>query len=609
MRKFLFVFFFFCVVIYGSEWFEKNKELSVIYPSEIWNYIKKADYFDTKGQRKHADYYLRLVKRKIEEAKPFIPSDWPKGWPQTRDALKYLKYATPEAYLCRIIGDFAYFHGKYKETLKYYEMYIEKSIIPDTDYMKKIAEIYEKENMLKEARIFYYNLFRVIESKNFHGKKYSLKWIKRKIKKIDFVLREIPILVLDVSYSGVPEFIKSDFNKIFKREVKNIKNSKIISEVDFQKALKEEMLTKEDLQDEEELSNVGKILNAEYILRPSLTRIRDTYILEVDVFEPVKKMWIENYEFKTQDYQYLSNMVERFVYKFQEKEIPEELYLPENKFLWSFETDSLINDIKISKNGKKIIAGCESGSVYIFTEKGKVSKKFKMSDRVIKVAISGNGEYFSWLCLDGKYYFATDNGVILWSKKLGNFGRGTDISERGRFNVTVVNNKVYYLDRKGEIFWDFEFPEWASFVKISSDAHRVFVGGEKGGLWCISDEGNSLWKKKLDGEIVDIKISENGEFILAETDKNKIHIFKNSGKPVKNFGAGQDIFFTSFNKEILNLITGKRGNFFYFLSHDKKRLWNYKLRERVSFVSSLPDGKFIVAVEGKNIFAYSILWK
>ncbi len=592
-----------------SEWFEKNRELSVIFTRNVWSLIEKADREDSAGRWKNADYYLGLAEKKINEVKPFVASDWPKGWPQHTKALQYLRYAAPDAYLYRIIGDYAYYHGKVKESFEYYEKYILYSIVPDTTYMAKIAEMLEKDGKFQESRIVYENIYRVVESKNFHGTEFSLNYLAGRIKNIDLRLKKPRILSLDVFFSGIQDFVKSDFQKIYTDETNGMKNFSVVSRQDFDRVINEEGLTKEDFQYSDELSKAGKILNADYILRPSLTLIENYFIFHVDVFDTIKKIWFENYEYKTQSDMYVANLVKRFASQFQGKDIPDSLFLPENEFMWSYETDSMITDLKMSSDGSRVIAGCEGGTVYVFTSKGTLLRKFSMSEKIVKVAISPCGDYYAWMALDGQMVFADANAGIKWREKLGNYARDMGISSEGRFIVVGVNDEVIFKDRKGEGFWRQRVASWATRVGISADSHSIFVGMENGDYICFSDEGNILWRKSLNKRIADIKVSQGNNYNCAVTAAGKAFIFDATGNELVNFDAGQEIQYSAFKPEIIELMAGQKGQYAYFLSYDKKQLWEYDLSGKVNFINALADGRFISTAEGRNIFVFRIVWR
>lgn len=607
MKKiFIFCFIFSVLNLYSSNWFEKNKKLSVVFSQEVWKYIEKANYYSDRGDFNLADLYLRKAKDKTEICEPFSPTNWPKGWPRNRDSLKYLQFATPTAYIYRIIGDFCLDRKYNKEAINYIEKYLSRCIIPDSEYYILLAEIYEKEGLFNYALNLYYEISKFIENKNYWGKDYSLKFIEGKIKKIMLSFIKPNIVILTCKFVGTPDFIKSDFMEIFENEIKKIKNINLISKNEFKKVLDEYGYIEESIEDYE-LSIACKTLNVDYCLRPTLAKIGESYVFGVDTFSVKRKNWFESYEYKTDNIRYLSNLIKRFVFEFQNLEIPSYLYLPENKFIWSFETDSLVTDLKMSKNGKKIIIGCESGSVYILNDKGGLIRKLSLPEKIINVSISPEGNYMAFFTLEGFIYFLSGRGSIIWKKNTGNLGRCIDISEEGRFIFYAVNRTVYYLDKNGEIFWSSDFPSIVTYIKITNDGDLTFIGTENGEFYCFRDDGNQIWKKTLNEKIVQIRNTEN--YVSIETENGNILIYDIKGNEILRFKYDQEIEFPTIIPEIVEILTGKNGKFLFFLSYDKKNLWKYQLKEKVSHVSSLPDGKMMIAVEGRNIFAFSINWK
>ncbi|MCM8832939.1 MAG: PQQ-binding-like beta-propeller repeat protein, partial [Candidatus Omnitrophica bacterium] len=179
--------------------------------------------------------------------------------------------------------------------------------------------------------------------------------------------------------------------------------------------------------------------------------------------------------------------------------------------------------------------------------------------------------------------------------------------EEGKFIVAGIDQRIIYMDKKGEIFWELNLPEIVSFVDIKDDGSLVFIGTENGKLYCYKDDGNLNWGKDVNGSVIEIKSGEN--YICVETNTGMIYLYDLKGNELKRFKFDEEINFNIFSSEIFDLISGKKGNFLFFLSYDKKSLWRYLLKERVKFLSSLPDGKFIVSAEEKNILTFSIVWK
>ena len=225
-KNILFIYLFLVGLLNAAEWFDNNRNLKNIFPEKIWYYVERADYYDTRGNLSVADSYLRLAQRKTDEAKPFNSANWPKGWPQRRDALKILKYASPDAYLNKLIGDFALYHSRPKEALIYYSTYLELSIIPDTDIMMKMAEIYKKENRWRDAKVIYDKISKTIDANNFHGTKFSLTLLSKLSKDAELKLIKPSILTLDILFRNIPDF-KFIFNWNWAIDIRNSLNQQI----------------------------------------------------------------------------------------------------------------------------------------------------------------------------------------------------------------------------------------------------------------------------------------------------------------------------------------------------------------------------------------------
>ncbi|MDD3726512.1 MAG: hypothetical protein PHI44_04890, partial [Candidatus Ratteibacteria bacterium] len=83
------------------------------------------------------------------------------------------------------------------------------------------------------------------------------------------------------------------------------------------------------------------------------------------------------------------------------------------------------------------------------------------------------------------------------------------------------------------------------------------------------------------------------------------------GNEIVNFESGKNIEFTyaASDPEIIKLMSGKKRGNFFFVSRDKSQLWEYSIREKIDFIDALCDGSLIISTEGKDMFAFRIIWK
>ncbi|MGD0210105.1 MAG: hypothetical protein ABSC14_03890, partial [Desulfomonilia bacterium] len=124
-------------------------------------------------------------------------------------------------------------------------------------------------------------------------------------------------------------------------------------------------------------------------------------------------------------------------------------------------------------------------------------------------AVSPDSQYYAWASLNGTIDFATVAGRIL-HKKVGNEVRGISISKGGKFWVYGLNKSIYYLDKRGEIFWEQDLPDWIENIEISPDASMVGISCSNGSFYIYSNEGNLLWTKNMCSPISRIFFSADG---------------------------------------------------------------------------------------------------
>ncbi len=595
--------------IFAASWFERNQELKAIYPSSVWRYVEKAKEWDSRGHRQTADYYLRLVLRLTEEGRPFVPGNWPRGWPSDQSALRLLRYASPEAYVHRMIGDFALQYGRNKEAISYYKIYLEKSYVPDVDTMKEVALLLEKEGLLQEAMLFWQQLQKVQESNNYHGSLVSERNLVEAIKRLERKLGKTRLIVLDTVFHGVPDYLQEGFNKVYRETMTGLKNVEIIPDRDLDRVLKEQAIIPADLENNEELSFVGKMLNANLIVRCFLSCHESNYIVSIRLFDPERKIWFSEYEYKNQDFRYLPLLVRRFPYSFSEEGIPAELLLPQTHVIWTYETDSDITDLKLCSRGNILVCGTEDGTVYVMNNKGAVVSSRKTKERITSVGISPEGRFICWADLRGRVYFRGLDDKKGWSYPVENLVRGLALARDGSFLVVAVNNQLRFLDRKGICFWKNELSGWVTAVAIAPDATRVAVGLEDGSVLNFSEEGNLRWQMKLDSKVIKVNFSTAGNFLAAESDNGEVVVFTDTGNKSFSFVSGQEQQFTSFSPAMLETVIGRRGLFFYFFSQEKDKLWSFHVDERTVFLEHAENGWFSVAAANKNIFCLRIRWE
>jgi len=595
--------------LWCQSWYTQNTELRSIFPSNIWTCIEKArDYYNS-GDMELTEKFLRKAEQLTLAAEPFNPKNWPSHWPRTQEAIDIIRYAPPSAYIYRILGDYAYERSRPKEAIKYIKMYLNLSYIPDAAYLYKLGNIFESEGLYSQAINTYQELLRCIDARNVHNRAPSLSTINQRIRILNARIEPQVVLILDMRLQDLPDYLQNA-GSVFKEKVSGLgKQYIVVSDQVLDKTLAEQILTRKDIiNDIEERAKIASLLNVKYILEPFTVKIENMYIFQVRVYRAGQKDPVETYEYKSENYEFLPNFFERFFIQFQGEQIPDALLIPENSYQWTFETSDLVTDIAVSKNGNSIIAGCSDGRVYIFSRSGRIQGTFKEPDEIVRVAISPDGKFVAWASLGGRICLA-ENLRIVYQSKVKNLVRAISISENGKFWVYAINEKIFFLDKKGEVFWDRSVSDWVKNMRISADGNWVVAGTTTGQLVLYNGEGNIAWSKNLGSQIENIRFSPEIENISACVKNNIVYVFSISGVETLRFTLGDDVRFLSFNQDILDSVCGIWNRWYYFPDKERKKIWYYQIDKSVRVADSASVVNFYSLGKGKNILTYNVIWK
>lgn len=596
--------------VHAQLWYKNNENLKAIYPSNVWTCIEKARQYHITGNHQMEDMYLRKAEQLTLSAEPFDPKNWPTHWPRKQEALDILRYATPAAYIYRIFGDYSDEHSRPKEAIKYIKMYLDRSYIPDAAYLYKLGNIFESETLYQQAISVYQELINCIATKNYHNNAPLVQNIQAKIRILSSKLEPQIVLVLDMKLQDLPDFL-SNAGQIFKEKLSffDTKNYSIVKDQIFDRMLAEQQLTRRDIiEDRQERDRIVKLLNVKYILEPSLVKIENQYIFQVRVYRAGQKEPVENFEYKNENYEFLPNYFQRFVLEFQGRQIPEELLIPENSYQWTYEVSDEITSLAVSESGNRIIAGCKDGRIYVLNRGGGLKRIFKEQDEIVQVSISPDGNYVAWASIDGRICLAEGTKVI-FQTKTKNLVRAISIGENGKFWTYAIDDKIYYLDSNGEVFWTRNISDWVQSIKISRDCSFVAVGTMAGDIFVYNNEGNLTWNKKLNAAVEKIRISSGIEHICAGLRNNLVNLFSSTGNEIIKFALGGNVKLLTFNQDIIEAIIGTWNQWYYFTDKGKKNMWYYSIDKSVKKSDSAVLDNFYVLGKGKSLLAFKVVWK
>lgn len=275
--------------------------------------------------------------------------------------------------------------------------------------------------------------------------------------------------------------------------------------------------------------------------------------------------------------------------------------------IWAYNTSFNHGYIDMSADGRYIvITGKDSNSpmwaVHLFTKDSNMPLWSYVYEGgyPTSVSMSENGDYFvvgkapgaGPPYLQSVLLFNKNNSTPLWTAYLGStdpdyWGRGdgiawAKISKDGNYISVIVHRllergvgtEIYYFHRSSNIsLWSYNFGSGVAYRHaISSNGSYIFLGfstdlssENAGKVYLLNNSGEILWSYLTIGDVRDISISEDGDYMVASSHKD---------------GAG--------------------GEIYYFQRNNNITLWRYQTADVLGLsggvrVSISGDGKYVVA--------------
>lgn len=219
---------------------------------------------------------------------------------------------------------------------------------------------------------------------------------------------------------------------------------------------------------------------------------------------------------------------------------------------------------------------------------------------LLEAGINLEGNCIALGTRDSKVYFIKDEEII-WEKALPLPLTKLQLCREGNRVMAVLSDRegekgvVYYMDSRGEILWRKELPEILVADMCSRGEVLAFLTENKDNhtLRIFDREGNPLWEKE---DYSTLDVSHDGDYVAAATFE-KISLFSREGEELWSYNPGVKIteLKMSENGEYLlahNSFGGGEDNLFFFETRGDL-LWQKRIRDD-SLVDLSRDGQRIV---------------
>jgi len=161
-------------------------------------------------------------------------------------------------------------------------------------------------------------------------------------------------------------------------------------------------------------------------------------------------------------------------------------YNSDGEILWKYSAGGIFKEILISETSGEIYAGNEDRNIYVLD--------------------SENGKLLRTIPIRGKFYdmdLDRENGLLIVSS-----------------GISAVKHYISLIDREGNSLWEKNIEITSRGAAIFQE--KIIYGTDRGELILIDLSGRELKKLKLDGQVMDLIINDEGE-IACLTDRGSLY--------------------------------------------------------------------------------------
>ncbi|MBB6731674.1 DUF5711 family protein [Cohnella zeiphila] len=206
-----------------------------------------------------------------------------------------------------------------------------------------------------------------------------------------------------------------------------------------------------------------------------------------------------------------------------------------------------------------------------------------------RVAIGSHGSKAVVFDQDGREQFG---------KEANNVVNAVDLLEDGLLLVASDDRHLYAYDGSGKTLWDIDMKRQVKSVSASDDGSVIAVTVQRNNdlLFINKENGEQSGSVPIGTSMKTAKVSGNGQWIVAATADQFLHLLDKDGKELRKFGAGGQIQSVALSDDGDTIVGTSDGKIELYDS-DGKRLRSFGVRTTVSAVVFSRDGKNIGAAD------------
>lgn len=194
--------------------------------------------------------------------------------------------------------------------------------------------------------------------------------------------------------------------------------------------------------------------------------------------------------------------------------------------LWSRKVAKPVRGLSISDDGGIVAIGSDNRNIYVVNYEGNLIFNHRLGGEIPSVAQTRDSRLIYAGCYDAFVYCFDLQGRGMWNYKTTGPVEKVLPTRAGDLVFAVsADKRLYQLSKTGSMLSNQRFDETPVIFSIDETA-RTMALAQATDLMLIHHKDSTISKRqRLEGRVLDVVVSENGEHIAAYTTSNVFHFF------------------------------------------------------------------------------------
>jgi len=275
------------------------------------------------------------------------------------------------------------------------------------------------------------------------------------------------------------------------------------------------------------------------------------------------------------------------------------------KLLWNYTMGDGGRGLKITPDGKYLVAGSWDQKIYLFDTSNPVPIWVRSIPGMVGVVtISDNGEYIAATSSNSVlYFFNRSSSIPLWNFTAGDLIRSLDFTPDGQYLAVGSDDfNIYLFERTNPTpIWNYSLGNRVKSVVISSDGTLIAGGGTSLGvhMYNISQTAPLIWVNNSMSSVYSLDLTPDDKYLVAGSlagVNGKISLYHAlDPHPLQEFETSHTFGHVSISADGL-YFTGSVSfeNRVYLFERGKTNpVWNFTAEDQIEQAEISLDGNYI----------------